>query len=221
MADFASNLDLISSSQQSPEVTANEMFNAGSPATHFGYRPRTSSGLTWGYYGGVFSVGGIPTQIADGTLTLSASATNYIQQNPTTGAVSTNTSAFTAGYIRLYTVVTGTNAPTDWDDWRMANLTPLVAINAQTGTSYTIDDSDHGKIVTCSNAAAITVTVPSGLPIGFACEVIQIGAGTVTFSASGTTINSAGALLSIGAQHAAAALVSYTSNVFNLSGNLA
>jgi hypothetical protein len=95
------------------------------------------------------------------------------------------------------------------------------AINAQTGTTYTLVASDNGKVVTLSNASAITVTVPSGLGAGFACLLVQIGAGQVTFSASGTTINSYLSAVSIAGQHAAAQLVAYTSNVFNLSGNLA
>src|ERR1051326_6716360 len=57
-------------------------------------------------------------------------------------------------------------------------------INTQTGTTYTLLASDNGKIVTCDNGSAITVTVPSGLGAGFNCLVIQIGAGQVTFSTS-------------------------------------
>lgn len=56
-------------------------------------------------------------------------------------------------------------------------------INAQTGTTYTIVASDHGKLITCSNASAITVTVSNALKAGFYCTVAQKGAGQVTFSA--------------------------------------
>lgn len=67
-------------------------------------------------------------------------------------------------------------------------------INAQTGTTYTLAASDCGKIVTCSNASAITVTVPNTLKPGFFCTVTQKGAGQVTFSAqaSGTLRNRSG-----------------------------
>ena len=58
------------------------------------------------------------------------------------------------------------------------------------GTSLTLDDDDHrGKVIYCTNSGAITITVPAGLPLGFNCTIIQDHAtGTVTLSASGTTI---------------------------------
>lgn len=62
-------------------------------------------------------------------------------------------------------------------------------LNAQTGTTYTLQASDSGKIVECTNGAAITVTLPNSLPVGFCCTVVQGGAGAVTFSAaSGATL---------------------------------
>lgn len=63
-------------------------------------------------------------------------------------------------------------------------------INAQTGTAYTLQASDAGKIVTLANASAITLTLPNNLPAGFACTIVQKGAGAVTFTAaSGATRN--------------------------------
>ena len=67
--------------------------------------------------------------------------------------------------------------------------------NAQTGTTYTLVIGDLNKLVTASNASAITVTVP---PSVFAANDVinlqQIGAGQVTFAqGSGVTITSTGA----------------------------
>jgi hypothetical protein len=93
------------------------------------------------------------------------------------------------------------------------------AINAQTD-SYSLQESDNGKIVTVNAGTLKTITVPSGLSVGFNCTVIRVGSGRVTFSASGTTINSVDGLLEIASQHGAASLLSYASNTFNLSGNL-
>jgi hypothetical protein len=93
-------------------------------------------------------------------------------------------------------------------------------INAQTGATYTVADSDNGRIVTLSNDNPITVTVPTGLPIGFSAAFIQIGAGQVTFEgASGAILNTALGT-AIEAQHGTALLISYAANVFNLSGAL-
>ena len=94
-------------------------------------------------------------------------------------------------------------------------------INTQTGTTYTLVAGDNGKIVTLNNAAAITLTVPASLAVGFSCMLIQLGAGQVTVAASGTTLNSNGALVRLNGQFAVGTLVSYTTDVFSLSGNLA
>jgi hypothetical protein len=93
-------------------------------------------------------------------------------------------------------------------------------INAQTGTTYTLAASDNGKVITMNNASSITVTVPSGLGAGYSVTVIQLGAGQVTFSASGTTINSFGSYTKTAGQHASASLVAYVANTFNLAGAL-
>jgi len=95
-----------------------------------------------------------------------------------------------------------------------------VTVNPQTGTAYTLQASDNGVVVTLANAAAITLTVPSGLGANFACEVIQIGAGQVTVVGSGITLNAYGAKVKFAGQHAAATLVAYVADVFNLAGNL-
>src|SRR5574337_49407 len=96
MANSTTHLDTISSSQSGKEVTANAVMDALSPAATFGRRASTSSGLTWGYFGGTVFVDGVPTQIANGTLTSlppnKSSDTLYIEA----GRVSATTKAITA-----------------------------------------------------------------------------------------------------------------------------
>jgi hypothetical protein len=94
------------------------------------------------------------------------------------------------------------------------------AINVQTGTSYSLLSSDNGKIITMNNASPITLTVPAGLPIGFNTTVIQIGAGQVGITSSSTTLNSFESKYNLAGQHAAASIISYTTNVFNVAGGL-
>lgn len=117
MAGSTSNLDLISVSQAAKETTANALFDAGSPATTFGRRLSTTTGLTWGYYGGTMLIGGTVTQIANGTVALAGSATNYVEVSPL-GVVSDNTVGFTSGSTPLYTVVTGASSISSWTDQR-------------------------------------------------------------------------------------------------------
>lgn len=136
MANSVTNLDLILTSQAAKEVTANGLFDAASPATVFGRQASQCVGLTWGYYGGTALVAGVLTQIANGTLTLTASATNYVQFNPATGVVSVNTSGWTAGYIRMYSVVTGASSVTSYTDYRLGYPTPGVT-GATGGTGAT------------------------------------------------------------------------------------
>lgn len=74
-----------------------------------------------------------------------------------------------------------------------------VAINAQTGTTYTFVAADSfNTVVTLSNASAIAVTIPTNattaFPVGTVLNFAQTGAGQVTVSgASGVTITSVGA----------------------------
>lgn len=95
-------------------------------------------------------------------------------------------------------------------------------INAQTGTSYTLDIADYNtdSIVTTNNASANTVTVPpSVFPIGAQLLVAQIGAGQTTIVAGvGVTLNAVG--LKITAQYNAITMVQTASNVWYVFGNL-
>lgn len=84
-----------------------------------------------------------------------------------------------------------------------------VAYNAQTGTTYTLTATDEGKIVTLSNASAITLTLPQNstesLPQGFNCIIRQIGAGQVTVATEGSdTLQSSGGATKLTGQYSEA-----------------
>ncbi len=117
MASSATNLDLLVQSQAGKEITANALFDAASPAMIFGRRQASTSGLTWGYYGGMVNLSGVNTAIANGTLTLTASATNYVEFD-STGAVTANTTGFTTGRLPLYSIVTGATTVSSYTDYR-------------------------------------------------------------------------------------------------------
>ncbi len=70
----------------------------------------------------------------------------------------------------------------------------LVIDNSKT-TSFTLTAADNNKLFFINSATNVTVTVPS-LSAGFSCQFIQLGAGTITITGSGTTINSANGLTS-------------------------
>lgn len=108
------NLQSISESQASPEVPINENFEVMDWATVYAKDPTTSTGLTWGFFGGRW--GGF--LIAAGTLTLvgegSPTPTNYIVVNRSTGAISVSTEITnwndTTNYARVYKVFTNASA---------------------------------------------------------------------------------------------------------------
>jgi len=122
---------------------------------------------------------------------------------------------------RTGTVTVDAGDLTDGDFGGTAILGFDATINDQTGTAYTLLAGDNGKVVVLNNGSAITVTVPSGLGAGFNCSFVQKGAGQVSFSASGTTINNRQSHTKINAQFGVASLVAYADDVFVLAGDTA
>jgi hypothetical protein len=114
------------------------------------------------------------------------------------------------------------------DVFTAANATTLaasvVAINAQTGTTYTAVVGDVGKLVTLSNAAAIALTIPPDVfAVGDQINIMQGtgGSGVVTITAgAGVTLNSNGAKLKTNGQYAVATVLCTAANTFVVLGNL-
>lgn len=107
----------ISVGQSAKEVTANENFSAVSPAGIFGKKHTTTTGLTFGFYGGIMRVDGVLTTVSDGTVALTAGSTNFVEATRA-GVVSTNTTAFTAGRIPLWQLITSASTITTFTDQR-------------------------------------------------------------------------------------------------------
>lgn len=109
------------------------------------------------------------------------------------------------------------------------NLAKLT-LNAQTGTTYTFVLTDNrNKLVTASNAAAQTYTIPLNssvaFPTGSIINIIAIGAGQVTIQgASGVTVASTGATATapkLRAQYSAASLIKVGTDSWYVIGDLA
>lgn len=163
-----------------------------------------TSPLTGGGTGGDVTVG-----IQDGT----TSQKGAVQLEDSTSSTSTTKAATPNSVKSAY-------------DLAAAALPKLVAFNTQTGTTYTLVAGDATKMVTVSNASAITVTVPpSVFSAGQYVDVTQLGAGQITFAqGAGVTIRSAGATSSapkIGKQYAAATVLCTASNEFLIIGGIA
>lgn len=79
-----------------------------------------------------------------------------------------------------------------WNGTAWIQISGGLVIETKTG-SFSLGAADNNKLFFISSASNVTVTVPT-LPIGFSCQLIQTGAGTITFAGSGTTLNSASGL---------------------------
>ena len=100
-----------------------------------------------------------------------------------------------------------------------------LTLNAQTGTTYTLVLADAHKLVTQSNASAITTTIPPNSSVAFEIgdqvNLLQLGAGQVTVAAgAGVTIRSEGTKLKLKGQYAAATCIKIGSDEWVLVGNL-
>lgn len=168
MADSTTNLDTIVQGSGSQDVQANALYDAASPATLYGRRNASTTGLTFGYFGGnVTKADGTQTTAANGSLSLTASNTNYITALKESGAVYCNTTTTawndTANYWRLYSVVAGASTITSYTDereiGRMTGVgTGLVAPVTKT-TAFTLGANENEVI--CNGSASITVTLPA------------------------------------------------------------
>jgi hypothetical protein len=167
-------------------------------------------------------------------------STNNVVINVVTGtaASSPTVPATPANSIALAKVAVAANATSIVN----ANITDLrvpvtsnvlsavnIAVNAQTGTSYTTVLSDNGSLVTLANASAIGVTIPPyssvAYPIGAQISLTQYGAGQVTISGgAGVTIVSTGATAStplLRAQYSTATAIQTSTNTWLVTGDIA
>lgn len=110
-------------------------------------------------------------------------------------------------------------------DLAAAALPKLLTFNAQTGTTYTLVLSDADKLVTTSNASAVTVTIPpSVFSAGQIINLQSIGVGLTTFAAgAGVTITSTGASAAapiLRARYSACSIICTAANIFTVIGDL-
>ena len=85
------------------------------------------------------------------------------------------------------------------------------------GTTGALTAGDNGLGVQCTNAGAVTLTVPTGLG-AFQCFVMQMGAGAVTITNDGTTTVAGFSGVATAGQYAIVSLVSTEEDVFVVGG---
>ena len=100
-----------------------------------------------------------------------------------------------------------------------------LALNAQTGTTYTLVAADSGKLVTSDNASPVVITIPPSIfAAGEQINVQSIGAGLTSFVAGvGVTVTSTGATSAapvLRAQFSACTIICTTTDNFTVIGDL-
>jgi hypothetical protein len=113
--------------------------------------------------------------------------------------------------------VTGPTGPTGAN----GSFATTQTVNTQTGTTYQLLAADLGKMVTLSNASAVTVTVGTslGFTAGQSLDLLSLGAGQVTVSAGGATLTGTPGL-KLRTQYSSATLYCIGTNSFVLIGDL-
>jgi len=124
----------------------------------------------------------------------------------------TGTSSAAAGLL-IYNTATAGTAPNNvvpgyyyWNGTAWTQISNGLILDASKTASFQVAAADNNKLFLISSSTAVTVTIPTGLPVGFSCQFIQAGAGVITLLGSSVTLNSANGLTSR-AQNSAVGLV--------------
>jgi hypothetical protein len=113
---------------------------------------------------------------------------------PVTGLSGSTALATAAGLLVYNTTSNGNVLPGYyyWNGTLWVQISNGLIVDSSNNTSFSVAASDNNKLFLINSATAVTVTVPTGLPSGFACQFIQIGAGAIILrGGSGVTLNSA------------------------------
>ncbi|USQ03563.1 hypothetical protein [Aquirufa antheringensis] len=121
-----------------------------------------------------------------------------------------NDIAFTTGNVSTTGTLTGGNTSTSTISGFAANVASISA-------NYPLTASDNGKILQSTSTTAITITIPTGLPTGFNCTVVQMGAGQLTFS--GTYFNR-GSFTKSASQYSIVSIIHLGSDKIIVSGEM-
>ena len=137
----------------------------------------------------------------------------------------TGTSSAASGLL-IYNTATAGTAPNNvvpgyyfWNGTAWIQISNGLIVDASKTSNFSVAAADNNKLFLINSSTSVTVTVPSGLPIGFACQFIQTGAGAVILlGGSGVTLNSANGLTSR-APNSAVGLVLSSSTVGYVFGD--
>ncbi|WP_238527913.1 hypothetical protein [Aquimarina agarivorans] len=107
---------------------------------------------------------------------------------------------------------------TEWKQLLEDRLTPVVV---PLTASYTLINSNNTNVLTFDSATDITLTIPTGLPIGYNISIYQIGDGQVTITgAGGVQIKNRLSRFKTAGRDAGVGIISTATNIFHITGDL-
>lgn len=199
----------LTDAQASPEPVVNANFGNLRPFAIGSERSDAHSGLVWGYWGGTY----LGNTTADGTVTLTNSATNYLVILRSTGAVSVSTSTTNSLdplYATLATIVVAGGLVTSYTDTRTGtnglfsgaggggggggaySTTLPVTINSTTSAAVLVDPAESGERLVLTGTGSKTVEYDTA--DGWAADDVhyvgnRASSGNVTLFGTGITLN--------------------------------
>lgn len=101
------------------------------------------------------------------------------------------------------------------------NLTQVTQSLFTLTGSHTTTNANRNAILRSTSATPITITIPATIAVGERFDVVQSGAGQITFAAgAGATLSSRDNKLKIAGQHGAATVLCVASGQFTIIGDL-
>ena len=163
-------------------------------------------GILLGASFGTYAQTGIGTTTPNASAKLDVYSTNkgFLPPRITlTGASDVSTISTPVAGLLIYNTATAGTAPNNvvpgyyyWNGTAWTQISNGIIVDASKTASFSVAAADNNKLFLISSSTAVTVTIPTGLPVGFSCQFIQTGAGTLTLAGSGFTLNSANGLTS-------------------------
>ena len=195
-------MQTIASNQSSAEVPINENFDGLEHQECYAKKPTTSTGLTWGYWGGRW--GGF--SVADGTFTLTNAADNYIVAKRSDGVTSASTATTNWNnyleYARVYKVTTAGSVVTATEDHRAGALgvhgspdyNGRVIVSVSAAKTFALTDQGnktflHPSADTTARTWTIDANATVALPVGTELDIVnQDAAGVLTLAITTDTM---------------------------------
>ena len=169
------------------------------------------NGTAWIYI--INSTTNVVSVVNGGTGTTTSTGTGSVVLNTSPTLITPTLGAASGISLSLSGALTGGNSSTSNISGFGATIVPISA-------NYTLSSTDNGEIIQSTAATAITITIPTGLPIGFNCTVVQWGAGQITFSGSGLTIINRGGFTKSASQYSVVSILHLGSNNVIVSGEM-